>query len=382
MNLAPDQVAALKLFTSHRHLAVFGEPGTGKTELRNAFAKHHNCIVLGPTGTSVKGVKNAYTIARFLGATTKTSGDPGALAKNFKPPCNLTNKVLVIDEIGMVSAFDFVALDAGLRRSLKCVLPFGGCRVILLGDLFQLRPPTQAAVKYFFQTSAYNDLKKDGLHVHSLTTQHRQRAGVNGNTDFIPFLKEARQCALGVDSRTLLLDYMNNKFYSDDALHIYSLKKDADKHNRRCMKSHGLRLQAICGFEFTIGARVVLTRNIYKKRVLLYTNGTLGYIVEASAAKKQVTVKIQGESVEITPFKDGVLPLALAWATTIHKVQGKTLNSVVVHGDGMFEAGQAYVAVSRARSLRSLATRNLHPDDFAIPFPPELVQYARENNLT
>lgn len=380
MQLAPDQEAALALLETHRHLAVFGKPGTGKTALRNAFAKQHRCVVLGPTGTSVENTENAYTIARFMGATEKTAGDPGALARNMRLPFNIRDHVLLIDEVGMVAAFDFVALDAGLKRALRSKEPFGGLRVVLIGDLFQLRPPTQTAITYFFETAAYADLVQNGLVVHNLTTQHRQKAGVNGNTRFLPFLDEARLCSLGVESEELL-GYLNTKYYDESALHLYARRADAARHNARMLRERPGQLRRVCGFECKVGARVVLTRNCYKKSQLAYTNGTFGYVDAVGHDYVDVSMTTVNKTHRIQARK-GVLPVSLAWATTIHKVQGKTLHNVVVHGDNMFEAGQAYVAVSRASSLTALATRNLHADDFKMPFLPKVVQYARKNKIT
>ena len=374
--LSADQREAFRIFSESKHLAVFGKPGTGKTALRDAFAARYPCVLLGPTGTSVQNVFGAYTIARFLGATVATAGDPGALARNMRLPFDVRDRVLVIDEIAMVSAFDFVALDAGLKRTLRSDAPFGGLRVVLLGDLYQLRPPTQSAVTFFFETAAYSGLERAGLQIHNLTTQHRQTGPENAA--FLPFLDEARACKLGTASHDLLLNRLNKKAFAADALHLFARNADASRHNAHMLKAMDGTERTVCGFKCKRGAKVVLTRNVYKNRKLLYTNGTFGVIENVKA--QSVTVRIAHEIHEVKPFANA-LPIALAWATTIHKVQGKTLRNVVVHGDNIFEAGQAYVGVSRASSLAGLSTRNLHPDDFELPYSAKLRTFAADNGV-
>lgn len=374
--LSPDQEDAFRVFRQSKHLAVFGRPGTGKTALRDAFASRYPCVLLGPTGTSVQNVDDAYTIARFLGATVKTAGDPGALARNMKLPFDVRGRTLVIDEVGMVSAFDFVALDAGLKRTLRCNEPFGGLRVVLIGDLYQLRPPTQSTVTFFFETAAYEGLVQAGIKVHNLTTQHRQTGP--GNEALLPFLDEARVCQLKTASQELLLSHLNKKSYSSNALHLFARNADAHRYNDQKLKELKGTERTVCGFKCKRGAQVILTKNVYRNRSLLYTNGTFGVIEKIHS--QSVSVCIAGKIHEVKAVGKA-LPVALAWATTIHKVQGKTLENVVVHGDGIFEAGQAYVGVSRARSLSGLSTRNLHPDDFELPYSTKLRAYARKSGV-
>lgn len=375
MKLSSDQIRCLSALEKCNHLAVFGKAGTGKTALRQAIAAKYRCVILGPTGASVAGVPGASTVARFMGATRSTLGDPGALARNMKVSPAVQGSILLIDEISMVSAFDFVALNAGLQRCLRKSAPFGGLRVVLLGDLFQLRPPDVSNTgRLFFETAAYLDLVKDGLRVCELSTQHRQQNDVALQR----FLDDARRCSLGAEANALLMGRLNKAKQDSNAVHLFARAKDAAAHNERKLQESVQRIQTFVGFRHTLGAPVFVTENCYKHGRLVYANGAQGTI-EASS-KAGLSVRINGKLHHVAASK-GKVPLALGWATTIHKAQGQTLPAVVVHGGNMFEAGQAYVGVSRATSLEGLATRNLHADDFSQAFPKALRAFAAQHNL-
>lgn len=356
-------------------VAVFGEAGTGKTFLRDKVAALGPSIILGPTGASVANKPGAMTIARFMGATPKTVGDPTALALSMRPPPGLAMMRIIVDEISMVPADMFAALNAALQRTLRSRKPFGGLQVALFGDLFQLRPPTAAG--FFFECTAFEELSGD-LKVVSLTEQMRQHTTAGRAAEFAAFLKGARNGRLGVAAEALLHE-LNSKPVPPKALHLYAKCAPAAAHNTRALAAHPGEVVVIGTSKFKLHAPVVVTRNKYEHGVLVYANGDSGIVV--GFATNAVAVIIAGAR-HFVRVINGRVPLQLGFATTVHKAQGRTCASVVVHGDGIFDAGQAYVAVSRVRALKDLVLRDVHPDDFEIAFPKVLVAFAARYTLS
>lgn len=362
MQLSGDQAAVLEEAGKGGHLLVLGPAGTGKTALRNRIADQTGALVLGPTGASVAGRSGAFTIARFM-------------AMSKKECAVRAGGTLIIDEISMVGAHLFVALSVALQRALSCRRPFGGMRVVLIGDLMQLRPP--AGPLMFFQTATYRDLVAAGLLVRQLATQHRQRGVGDSGCALATFVADARRGKLSAASVALLAGRLSEQ-QPAGAVHLYACTKAVAKHNARALGRHPGRECKVGSVALKQGAPVVITRNRYVRGKLVLANGDAGVVHACSA--RAVVIRV-GPALHTLRPVNGVLDVALAWAMTVHKAQGRTCDAVVVHGEGMFEAGQAYVAVSRARTLEGLAVRSLHPDDFAIAQPPALCKFAEEHGL-
>lgn len=375
MLLNTDQLNVLKACREGKSVAVFGEAGTGKTFLRDKVAALGPSIILGPTGASVANKSGAMTIARFMGATHKTVGDPTALALSMRPPPGLAMMRIIIDEISMVPADIFAALNAALQRTLRSTDPFGGLKVALFGDLFQLRPPTTAG--FFFECTAFEGLVAAGLEVTSLKVQMRQHTSASRADEFAVFLGNARRGKLGVAAEALLHE-LNGRAIPQGALHLFATCSSAKKHNETALLKHPGDVVTVGLSKFKLHAPIVATRNKYEHGKLVYANGDRGIVV--GFATNAVAVIIGG-SRHFVRIINGRVPLQLGFATTVHKAQGRTCAAVVVHGDGMFDAGQAYVAVSRVRQLKDLATRGVHADDFEIAFPEKLITFATRFQL-
>jgi len=377
MRLNAGQQSALTAVTGTASVALFGPAGTGKTAVRDAVATQSRAILLGPTGASVAGKPGAMTIAKFMGATPATVGDPSRLSREMRGTEAMAGAVLVIDEISMVAGDVFAALSAALCRLLGSSRPFGGMQVLLLGDIFQLRPPV--AGPYFFETAAFAQLVQGGLVVLGLTQQMRQTKSDARAAEFGRFLACARASRLDAAATGLLAE-MHLRATPPNALHLFARRQPAEAHNQRMLKAWPGKVSTLAGVALKLHAPVFATRNRYgSNKRLLYANGDSGLVV--AIAGQVVVVAIRGERHAVGVGRDGSLPLALGWATTVHKAQGRTVGAVVIHGENMFDAGQAYVAASRVRSFAGLAARGLEAGAFELPFPQAVRDFACTHGL-
>jgi hypothetical protein len=303
--------------------------------------------------------------------------------------------ILVIDEISMVRADVFDAIAAMLKEfGKKPREPFGGVQLCLIGDLFQLPPivsrndqeffPHFYEGAFFFHGKHYQDALFEKIH---FNTVFRQK-----ETEFLSILNDIRNGDVG---RTAL-DALNKRCVSnlnkteEGTITLTTRAAQADDINQRCLSALGgvsktyegkakgvfsgenATVPAPLALTLKIGAQVMFTKNDGTTR--RWVNGTLGIVrgmgkdfvsVEVQEGGKARVYDVEAETwkTEKYTLSNGALekeetgsftqlPLLLAWAITIHKSQGKTLDKVVIDlGAGAFAAGQLYVALSRCKTL-------------------------------
>ena len=403
--ITDEFAAALEHLHAGHHLFLTGKAGTGKSTLIRHYLEQtdRSTITVAPTGIAALNV-DGYTIHRLfsfpLGVTEEHvrggSYYPGRFAKALKEL-----DTLIIDEASMVRADLFDALTAALEQyGPRPGSPFGGVQLVLVGDLYQLPPvvtDSEAAwieerygTPFFFSARSFDE---QSFPVVELSTVFRQQ----GDDQLVDLLNAVREGTLLAEARGEL----NRRTIPDFEpaldefwLTLATTNRIVGARNRQMLERLPAPVQTFTaqtsgdtdGFEkpteetlrIAVGAQVMLLNNDPLDR---WVNGTLGRItaIGADSDGPVVTVllrdgrteQVREHTWEITrPSVEGgslvhqvigtftQLPMKLAWAITIHKSQGQTLDRVVVDlTGGTFANGQLYVALSRCTSLEGLVLR-------------------------
>ena len=407
-SLNPQQKKVVKLAVHERqNVFMTGPGGVGKSHtIRNIITTgregHYICYATALTGTAAQELKcGAFTIHRWAGIGTGEA-NLTTLIKRIRKNKNALERwksvdILIIDEISMMSAELFEKLDIIGQEIRKDSRHFGGIVVVASGDFYQL-PPVSRIIKarFPFQISLWFDVFKHNI---ILKRNYRQ----SGDAKYLKMLNQIRvgrikkstfkalQERIIKDSgeldkreikptRLLSLKYKVNKINSKyfDALKsdikLYDLiemvpePKESGGFDKRTIKEELTILKKTnssriaSSFASRVGAQVMCSVNYNTE--LGIVNGSRGVIVKNDVEGPLVKFH-NGEMIKFKPYfiksdiipelSIGGIPLIYAWAITIHKCQGATLDLCVVDlGKDVFEAGQAYVALSRVRNLDGL----------------------------
>ena len=392
-----DEIINLLDDEEQQFIFLTGAAGTGKSTLlehvKNQLDKKK--MVVAPTGIAALNIGGTTINSAFrIGFDTipeiTKSKDPrfGKLLKNLE--------LLIIDEISMVRAPMLDAISNSLQIHRNSMEPFGGVSVLACGDLFQLPPVVKQHEEntiyqkydsvYFFDAHSFKEIEDPTFF--ELTKSFRQEE----DDEFYELLNNVR---LGKDLESTI-DKINSRCYeptieADPFMTLTSRKNRAEDINyhklslndnhEEVIKSKEIGelkdndLPAPRELKIKKDAKVMFIKNDSDGR---WVNGTVGVVTEClDKNKKCIKVKVAGkthkvEREEWTKVKytydadsDEVLeevvssfkqfPIKLGWAVTIHKAQGLTLESCSVDlGSGAFATGQAYVALSRCKTLDSL----------------------------
>ena len=382
---------------------VTGKAGTGKsTMIHYLMDKLNYAVVVAPTARAAMNI-DAMTIHRFFGFSIgPINPDDVGLPRNNYMSIIKIMKLLIIDEISMVTSSMIDCIDKVLKLVNENNLPFGGISVLFVGDLFQL-PPIVATpeeekfyngryeTEFFYGADIFKELK-DKIIPLELKKVQRQ-----SDTKFIKALNNIR-----VDNSKAKqsVDFLNQESYEklkdedfSEAITLAPTNADVDSINDRKLRSldgevlifrakilEGLKTIDLKNspapdmLKLKVGAQIVFIRNNGSK----WINGSLGRveeIVDDSHLKVFVysTRIIEDVAIEKWQVSDLLydtisqrintsikgsfeqFPVDLGWAITIHKSQGMTLDKVEVDlSRGAFAEGQAYVALSRVKSIQGL----------------------------
>lgn len=389
------QEKALEVLKSGRNVFLTGEAGSGKSYTINLFKQWMKeqgipYAVTASTGIAATHI-GGVTIHSWSGIGIKEEITDlfiqnTIMNKEFLMRKINSTRVLIIDEVSMLSA-DFMdnleRLLSGLRRTTITGEAWGGFQMVFVGDFFQLPPVAKFGkeTKFAFESRAW---EKANPVVCYLTEQHRQT-----DDEFLSILTSIRN---GTVSRDQIMALMRNDLIQPKT-QLFTHNTDVDKINKRKLaeieeKEYQFDMEE-GGNEYLVsmlktnclspeklflkkGAVVMLTRNKYYDREegeedagVEYVNGTLG-VIEYVKEDSIVVTTVEGRRINVEQAdweieENNVVkawirqyPLKLAWAVTVHKSQGMSLDEARIDLGKAFEFGQGYVAVSRVRSLAGL----------------------------
>jgi hypothetical protein len=300
-----------------------------------------------------------------------------------------STSVLVVDEVSMLAPRFFDALDRICRHMKRSERPFGGLQIVLSGDFFQLPPISRGsqAIEFIDSSEVWKTMD---VRVCYLEEQYRQ-----DDVSLERILGEMRTGEVSEETRVLLSDYMEPSIEVTQATRLFTHNVDVDALNdeelekidedeeQYEMLSRGksavvtsLKKSVLAPETLRLkkGATVMFVKNSFDEG---YVNGTLG-IVEEFEETVPVVRTFAGKRIFVLPAEwsieeDGKvlgsvaqLPLRLAWAITVHKSQGMSLDAAEIDLSRAFVPGQGYVALSRLRSLSGLVLRGISSMAFAV----------------
>lgn len=416
-NLNMTQTEALEILKLGYNVFLTGPAGSGKTHLLNKYINFlkDNYVDVGITAST--GIAATHmggtTIHSWTGMGIKDSLSKGDL-EELKSRKYLRDRfdrtqVLVIDEVSMLHHFRLDLIDEICRHMKNSNAPFGGMQIILCGDFFQLPPVARAGeplAQFAYEAEIW---KEANFKICYLEEQHRQT-----DSAFLKVLNEIRGNRLSEEGMRHLKSRHNIRNVNNlepTRLHTHNI--DVDEINQReLQKLHGQQreyqmeskgrkplvdsLKKSClapeVLKLKVGAKVMFVKNNFDEG---YVNGTLGKVVgfdyDPSAGGRAggpIVQILNGKNIHVKPANwmieedgkpkatIGQYPLRLAWAITVHKSQGMSLDAIEVDLSKSFEKGMGYVALSRVRSLEGLTLLGLN--EVAVQVRGEVLDFDEE----
>ncbi|MFS4454729.1 helix-turn-helix domain-containing protein [Maribacter sp. 2304DJ31-5] len=384
------QDKALALLKSGKNVFLTGSAGTGKTYVLNQYISYLKerkvpVAITASTGIAAThmngmtihswagfGIKNQLTRANLVTMRTKKY-----LKKHLEE-----SMILIIDEISMLHRNQLNMVDEVLRFFKDDDRAFGGVQIVLCGDFFQLPPigyPNEKSRdKFAFMGEAWLNAR---LHVCYLTEQYRQESddvlngilneirSANISQRSIDFLKEANTNFLDQETPTRLfthnmdVDQINSS--EQEKLPGRPRKyKASTKGNQKLVETLKKSVLAQEHLELKENARIMFVRNNPEQG---YVNGTMGTVIDFTDEGYPIIKTTHGKRITVKQEIWGIyddygkvlasfeqIPLRLAWAITVHKCQGMTLDAATIDLSKTFERGQGYVALSRLKNIENL----------------------------
>ncbi len=386
-------------------LLVTGRAGTGKSTVlhRIVAGEQRKVAVVAPTGVAALNV-GGQTIHSLLRLPIGLIGTSRLYHDREVRRLLQALDVLIVDEISMVSADVMDGIDRALREARGRPDPFGGVRLVLFGDPFQLAPVPGGPEERAWYAAMYRSLwffdahvwDRIGLRTVHLQTIHRQQ-----DEEFRALLTAVRHGAVTAPMAARLNEVGARPVPEDAPLTLATRNDAVARINRAALDAlpgrEGVAHAEVEGdfggrtfpadeeLRLKLGAHVMMLRNDPEGR---WVNGTMGVV--SKMAPGELSVEVDGVAHEVEPvvwerhrysvspgsdeLKREVvaqfrqLPVRLGWAVTIHKAQGATVDAARIDlGRRAFSPGQTYVALSRLTTLDGLyLARPLIPGDVLV----------------
>ena len=405
------QKEALAIMKTGVNVYLTGSAGSGKTYLLNQYIdylKEHDIPVAVTASTGIAATHmHGMTIHGWAGIGVKevlTKYDLEALEEKKYLWNRFENaRVLIIDEVSMLHAHRLDMVDQVCRKFKRKDIPFGGLQVILSGDLFQLPPINKTGdanpKDMIMHSKVWQEMKPAICY---LTEQHRQE-----DDSFLNILNAIRDDALEEEHFELLSSRHNaslgegfnpTKLYThnrnvdnENDLHLENIDSDAfsfdmtskgkdiivDILKKSCLAQEKLFLKK--------GAEVMFIKNNLEQG---YVNGTRGIVENFNSEGLPIVRLLNGKKIEVgfenwaieednkTKASICQIPLRLAWAITIHKSQGMSLDSAEIDLSNTFAYGMGYVALSRVKTLAGVRLVGFNPNALAVD--PEVLSFDKK----
>lgn len=397
------QERALQILKTGANVFLTGEPGAGKTYVINQYIAWLEAAGLKVAVTASTGIAATHiggmTIHSWSGLGIRdqlSSYDLDYIASNEKVVKRAkAAHVLVIDEISMLDGKVLDMVDQILKTVRQKPEAFGGLQVIFVGDFFQLPPVTRNGdmMRYAFESHVWDRLKPLICYI---TEQYRQEDEM-----LLGLLGSIRKNQIEEDHYTLLQEQTEIGYENIEPTRLYTHNADVDAVNNAKLAElpgpakvfnmvrgkgskpliEGLIKNCLSPEHLVLkeDAMVMCTKNNFEAG---YVNGTLGRIVRFDEGYPIIETTdgayiriepVAWEIIEDKTVKASIeqLPLRLAWAITVHKSQGMSLDAAEIDLSKAFVYGQGYVALSRVRSLTGMKILGMHPN--ALQVDPKIV---------
>ena len=384
-----NQAQALKILKSGENVFLTGSAGAGKTYVLNQYIEYLKARKIRVAVTASTGIAathmNGMTIHSWSGMGIKDTISSADLRNMDKKKYLLKNlekaKVLIIDEISMLHRNQLDSVNTILKHFKNSRNTFGDIQVIFAGDFFQLPPIGDSPIRerFAFMSNAWVEA---GLKICYLTEQYRQSQ--NSLNQILNEIRAAQVSPYSISllknaSSTVLKNHIEpTKLYTHnydvDRINKTELEKLTQKAkifkartkgNPKMLESFKKSVQAAEIIHLKIGAKVMFVKN---NPEVGYINGSLGEVIDYSKETgfpivklldgRKITAAYDSWSVNDDSGKSLVtydqVPLKLAWAITVHKSQGMTLDAAEIDLSKTFEKGQGYVALSRLKDIDNL----------------------------
>jgi ATP-dependent exoDNAse (exonuclease V) alpha subunit len=396
-----NQKTALEILKMGYNIFLTGPAGSGKTYVLNRYIEYLKSKSIAVAVTASTGIAathlNGKTIHSWSGLGIRNALDEKSLKrisrKRQLKSRILKTKTLIIDEISMLHASQLDAVNEICKHVRESQLPFGGIQTIFCGDFFQLPPvqqENQTTTTFAYSSNIWNEMD---IKVCYLDEQHRQK-----DNALTQVLNDIRQNSVSDKTKEIVATCRNRVFpknirpaklftHNVDVNYINEreLKKISAKAFAYNMRTFGkinlvdfLKKSCLAPECLVLkkGAQVIFVKNNFEKG---YVNGTMGQVIGFEKETRMPIIRTtHGKIITAEPSTWAMeeddeiiasikqIPLRLAWAITVHKSQGMSLDAAEIDLDKSFEFGMGYVALSRVRTLSGLSVLGINEMAFQV----------------